>query len=48
MVEGQVLHIEQITPSLVDVLLNMLQFQLTHYYHINNPNGRSFYPCDMK
>jgi hypothetical protein len=48
MVEGQVHHIKQIVPSLVDVPLNTLQLQLTHCHHIDRPNGRAFYPCGMK
>jgi hypothetical protein len=48
MVERQVHHIGQIGPSLVDVPLNTLQLQLTHCHHIDNPNGRTFYPCSMK
>jgi hypothetical protein len=34
-----------IKPSLVDVLLNTLQFQFAHCHHIDTPNGRGFYTC---
>jgi hypothetical protein len=47
-VEGQVHHIEQIMPSPMDVPLNTLQLQLTHCHHIDNPDGRAFYPCSTK
>jgi hypothetical protein len=45
---GQVHHIRQIMFSPVDVLLNTFQLQFTHCHHINSPNGRAFYPCDLK
>jgi hypothetical protein len=40
-VKGQAHHIREIKPSLADVPLNTIQFQLAHCHHINNPNGKN-------
>ncbi len=48
LVEGQVHHIGKIIFSPMDVPLNTLQFQFARCHHIDSPNGKELYPCNMK
>jgi hypothetical protein len=46
-VEGKICHIKQIgfSPTMCPWTHNN---SLAHCHHINSPNGRAFYPCNIK
>jgi len=47
-VEGQVHHIRQIMFSPMDMPLNTSQLQFMHCHHIDSPNRKAFYLCNME